>query len=234
MNRYTMMMLLMPLAGLAGLQSVSASTPSCKAPVMTPDHGAIYADRDGTARLDDHYDMQDPVRAAFINAAVKAHPENERLRLGRGSALALMHRRADAERDFQAALARHPERAHTHWSYGWALFNVGDDACALRQWQQAAKISGGHPYWLPYAVAESYWRLGRRQLALRWYGAAVRSQPSRWGSVASIRASTYGRNWSDEQRDMLIEMFHAWHKQAASGSGGGSAMASASTATSRR
>lgn len=210
MSRKMLIRLSLPLAWLAAATCAAAAPTTCAVPHMQPAHRALYGDHDGSARLDDHYRMDDPAQAAFIDAAVSRHPHNERLRLGRGSAYALMGRRAAAERDFRVAIKDHPGHAHDHWSYGWALFNLGEDGCALAQWRRAAALAGGHPYWLPYAAAESYWRLGRQRLALQWFAAAVRSQPSRWGSEASIRASTYGRNWSDAQRSMLIDMLHAW------------------------
>jgi tetratricopeptide (TPR) repeat protein len=213
MNRTTLICMLLPLAALVSASGARAAT-TCKAPTMIPAHGVMYIDRNpATAHLDDHFDMADPARAAFINGALRNHPENARLRLGRGSALAVMHRRQAAMADFAAVLRDHPFNAHARWSFGWAQFNLGDDACALRQWQRAAKMDGGHPAWLPYAVAESYWRMGRHNLALQWFDAAVRAQPSRWSSEASIRAATYGYNWSDAQRTMLIQMLHAWKQR---------------------
>lgn len=213
MNRKLCIWLTLLLVATGFAPAAWGAASSCKAPSLQPDPGARYMDMDAAAHADRYVDMTDAVSASALNRPLAVTPHDPRLLVARGYSNAQAHLTAAAERDFRAALAQAPNDEHVHLSYGRALLEMGDEACAIRQWQKAAALHGGHPAWLPQAMAEAYWRLGRHQLALRWYDAAVRSHPERWGSLVSIRAVTASRDFSDNRRDMLQTIYTNWKQQ---------------------
>ena len=168
MNRKLWILLALLSASVVTAQAAEGAASTCKAPTLTPDANARYDEMDPASRPDRFVDMSDQVSATYINQELSVAPRNTKLLVARGYSNAQAHLRKAAERDFKAALAANPKDEHTYLSYGWALFEMGDDACAITQLQKAAAMQGGHPAWLPQALAESYWRMGRHALALRW------------------------------------------------------------------
>ena len=93
------------------------------------------------------------------------------------------------------------------WNYGWDLYRAGDGEGAFIQWAALAG-RGGNASWMPPTYALVLWTLGRREDAVRWYAAAVRTEPSQWSTTAQ-----YARllpQWRDEERAALAEVQAAW------------------------
>lgn len=212
MNRFTFAVA--AVAVILGTCAYAAPASACQAPTVKPD-GTTYYDVDPDVRFVRYVDMTDSIAASVLNRRIAAHPDETRLLMVRGASFAREHQQAQAMADFRAALAQHPHNVNVRWNYGWALFDLGQDACAIQQWQKAAQLKGGHPAWLPSAMALAYWRLGDRQLALQWYNAAAQTYPERWGSEQSIMAETSDANWSDAQRDMFKAMYQRWARNPA-------------------
>lgn len=213
MNRTIIALLALSLLALsvtAGAYAHGGANSMCKAPVMHPDSSARYADVNPNVRFSRYVDMQDNSSSAIMDARIQADPYNEAALIARGNSYAREGRRSLAMRDFRVVLEKHPRDVNAHWNYGWALLNLGDTACAVTQWQKAAKMEGGHPSWLPSVMALAYWQMGDRKLAVQWYDAAAQTYPERWGKVASIMAVTSNAAWSDQQRDVLKAIHTRW------------------------
>ncbi len=94
-----------------------------------------------------------------------------------------------------------------HWNHGWDLYRAGDAAAALEQWRLAGMERLKGPSWLPPTAALALWSLGRRDEAVRWYAAAVRTEPGLWQSPDLARLLP---EWRDEDRALLAEVVAAW------------------------
>ena len=100
-----------------------------------------------------------------------------------------------------------PMRMALHWNHGWDLYRAGDAAAALEQWRVAGMERLKGPSWVPPTVALALWSLGRRDEALQWYAAAVRTEPGLWQSPDLARRLP---DWRDEDRALLAEVVAAW------------------------
>ena len=170
-----------------------------------------WRDPDPAARAWQQLDHAAPEVLAEIEAALAAGKANPLplVEYGYGEAMA---GRADTARDsyMQALeLSTIPffER-RTRWSFGWALLQLGAPEEAMEQWQVAADLHGGQPFWVPYSMAVAQWSVGRRDEALRWYQVAVDSFPERWSSEDAMSTST--RHWKAHERGIVEAVFGAW------------------------
>ena len=94
------------------------------------------------------------------------------------------------------------------WHYGWDLHRAGDDKGALEQWAQIAHNGPTRGGWVPTTLALGLWKLGRKDEAVKWYAAAVRTQPQSWSSPTDIASLL--PDWSEADRASLIEVQNAW------------------------
>ena len=94
------------------------------------------------------------------------------------------------------------------WRYGWGLYRSGEPEAALTQWRELIVGRGINPSWAPPTVALALWKLGRKDEAVDWYAAAVRSEPGQWSGTATY--SQLLPAWSDEERQDLAEVQAAW------------------------
>lgn len=93
------------------------------------------------------------------------------------------------------------------WNYGWDLYRSGDVAGALAQWQQlVARRSDGS--WVPPTLALALWRNDRKDEAVQWYAAAVRTEPQQWRDPANFPRLL--PDWREEERAALAEVQAAW------------------------
>lgn len=114
---------------------------------------------------------------------------------------------------YAAAIARVGEsNAHYRrllWNYGWDLHRSGDAAGALAQWQALAASRGGsRAAWLPPTLAMSLMANGRRDEAVQWYAAAVRTEPAQWRATA--QHARLLPDWSEADRALLAQVHAAW------------------------
>ena len=94
------------------------------------------------------------------------------------------------------------------WNYGWDLYRAGDAAAALEQWRTLMASRSTTPSWLPPTLAMVLWTLGRKDEAVTWYAAAVRTEPGQFRDTA--RRAQLLPGWSDEERATLAEVQAAW------------------------
>lgn len=93
------------------------------------------------------------------------------------------------------------------WNYAWDLYRNEDFAQAYGLWSELA-AGFGSPAWLPPTMALSLWSLDRKAEAVRWYAAAVRTEPGLWGNPANY--PTLLPDWREQDRQRLIEVYNAW------------------------
>ena len=96
------------------------------------------------------------------------------------------------------------------WNQAWDLYRSGDVAAALPLWVQAAGDRVVRPAWVPPTLALALWKLDRRDEAVVWYAAAVRTYPDRWSDPAALE--TLLPDWSDDDRATLAEVLAAWRQ----------------------
>ena len=94
------------------------------------------------------------------------------------------------------------------WNEGWDLYRHGDVAGALQQWGQATVAARGNVDWAPPTLALALWALQRREEAVAWYAAAVRTEPQLWNDPANFPQLL--PQWSEADRARLAEVQQAW------------------------
>lgn len=94
------------------------------------------------------------------------------------------------------------------WNYGWDLYRAGDAQGALRQWHALLTARGITASWMPQTLALALWSVERKDEAVKWYAAAVRSEPDQWRGTA--RYAELLPDWSEAERATLAEVQAAW------------------------
>ncbi|HEY9540949.1 MAG TPA: tetratricopeptide repeat protein, partial [Luteimonas sp.] len=92
----------------------------------------------------------------------------------------------------------------------WDLYRAGDAAAALSRWREAGIETYNNPGWVPPTLALGLWTLDRREEAVQWYAAAVRTEPMHWRDPANLPALL--PDWREEDRAKLAEVAAAWAK----------------------
>lgn len=99
------------------------------------------------------------------------------------------------------------QRDALYWNHGWDLYRSGDLAGALEQWRIAGAERLKGPAWLPPTLALALWQLDRRDEAVAWYAAAVRTEPRLW---TTPDLATLLPDWAEADRAVLAEVAAAW------------------------
>ena len=94
------------------------------------------------------------------------------------------------------------------WNHAWDLYRHGDAEAALALWAAAADGSRGHAGWVPPTLALGLWKLGRKDEAVSWFAAAVRTEPEQWNDAA--RFAQLLPHWQEAERAQLAEVQQAW------------------------
>lgn len=102
----------------------------------------------------------------------------------------------------------HPLWRAAMWNYGWDLYRAGDPAGALAQWRELVLSRGINGGWMPPTLALVLWKLDRRDEAVQWYAAAVRTEPAQWSTPD--RFAELLPDWREEERATLAEVQKAW------------------------
>lgn len=201
---------LFPRAGVAGLLLVLSAAAAAQS---LPAPAEFYFDEDRGARQPVVAMKGD--EAAVVERLTKQLDRNPRayealVQLG---GIAMRGGRTDTGRAlYQRALdamgRNNRLERPTRWHYGWDLHRAGDHAAALAQWALLANSGPVRGDWVPTTLAMSLWTLGRKDEAVKWYAAAVRTRPERWSSPADVAALL--PDWSAADRATLIEVQRAW------------------------
>lgn len=80
--------------------------------------------------------------------------------------LSLRGHREGAEAGLAKVRAQYPNSVALHWSEGWIRLNLLDFEGALLAWQQAERLHGGQPFWVPYTKANALVGVGDDAAAL--------------------------------------------------------------------
>lgn len=94
------------------------------------------------------------------------------------------------------------------WNYGWDLLRAGDAPGALVQWATLQASRGTGASWMPPTFALALWRADRKDEAVQWYAAAVRTEPDQW--ISTTRYAELLPDWKDSERATLAEVHAAW------------------------
>ncbi len=94
------------------------------------------------------------------------------------------------------------------WNMGWDLYRRGNAEAALDAWLKAADNMRGNPSWLPPTLALALWKLDRKDEAVSWFAAAVRTEPDQWRDAGRFPQLLPG--WKDAERTQLAEVQQAW------------------------
>lgn len=177
-----------------------------------PAPAEFYFDEDRAAQRE--LDNQRGEGDALISRLLRSIERDPRAwgAMARLGDIAIASGRLETGRDLYArAIAgagdRHGLSRSIRWHYGWALYRAGEAEAALAQW--AALADGNiRGQWLPPTLALVLWRLERKQEAIQWYAAAVRTEPELWTSPADLSALL--PQWRAEEHAMLLEVQRAW------------------------
>ena len=93
------------------------------------------------------------------------------------------------------------------WNYGWDLYRSGQHEAALQRWTELVAARGTKGAWVPPTLALALWTAGRRDEAVRWYAAAVRTEPQLWSQPDLPRLLP---DWRDAERAVLAEVQAQW------------------------
>ena len=197
-----------PMSAAATEQGIAPAR-TCPIAAVQPQVGSRYDHPDRNATVRHRVDPDSPTQAAELDARISARPNDVSLLTAR----AFLHSRrgeaVSAAALYQRALALDKDSGHVLWSWGWSEMNLGRPACALLRWQQA-RVETGIPnaYWVGYSYAIAYWALGERDLAVRWYDAAVLAAPERFATQAALKLSI--GHWNAAEREWAPQVFTAW------------------------
>jgi tetratricopeptide (TPR) repeat protein len=94
------------------------------------------------------------------------------------------------------------------WNYGWDLYRAGEADAAIGQWQQLVVARRSNAGWMPPTLALALWTAGRKDEAVQWYAAAIRTEPQLWRDPANFTRLL--PDWRDGERSTLAEVLAAW------------------------
>ena len=160
----------------------------------------------------------EPVKESGEAAMAKLLAIIERDPRAREEAAQLAHLAMEAGRDevgralYQRALtgidARDAIWRPIKWNQGWDLYRAGDAQGALQAWHELVTSRGVTASWMPHTLALALWSVDRKDEAVQWYAAAVRTEPQQWRTTA--RYDELLPHWSAEERARLAEVQAAW------------------------
>ena len=152
--------------------------------------------------------VQSTPKLEILNKQIKLNTNDAQAYSNRGYTLALLGRKAEARADLQRAVAL-KDNGPMRNRVGWAYFNMGDFAEALREFQVAAKRSSFREHYDYYSLVLGYWGTGDMKRALENYELAVERDP-RFGQYQSLNERT--SEWTPLERHAMHETYILWSK----------------------
>lgn len=144
----------------------------------------------------------------ILNQQVQANPGNAQAYSNRGYTLALLGQREAARADLRKAVEL-KNTGPMHNGAGWAYFNLGDYADALREWETAANLSRRNSHYDYYSLALGYWGVGDLKKSLENFHLAVEREP-RFGQTKTLLERT--AEWTPRERDAIERIYALWSK----------------------
>lgn len=160
----------------------------------------VAIDETGEAAMAKLLAMIERKRQANAEAAQLAHMAMEAGREEIGRAL---YQRALQGIDGRDAIWR-----PIKWNQAWDLYRTGDAQAALEAWHELVTSRGVTASWMPHTLALALWSVDRRDEAVSWYAAAVRTEPQQWRDTS--RYDTLLADWTPAERARLAEVHAAW------------------------
>lgn len=152
--------------------------------------------------------VQTTPKLAILNRQIQENAENAQAYSNRGYVLALLGRKDEARADLQKALSLKQD-ARMHNRAGWAYFNLGDYADAVREFEASVKLSNYQAHYDYYSLVLGYWGTGDTQRALENYQAAVEKDP-RFGDFKTLHERSL--EWTPLEQRAIHEIYVLWSK----------------------
>lgn len=152
--------------------------------------------------------VQTTPKLDILNKQIERNAEDAKARSNRGYVLALLGRKEEARADLQKAVELQDD-APMHNRAGWAYFNMGDHAAALREFEISSKLSNFGAHYDYYSFVLACWGLGDTKRALENYQLAVEKDP-RLGDYKSLNERTL--EWTPLERQAMHETYVLWSK----------------------
>lgn len=143
-----------------------------------------------------------------LSGQIKMNPDDEQALANRGYVLALLGRKDEARADLKKAVAL-KDTAPMHNRVGWAYFNLGDYADAVREFETSVKMSNYRGHYDYYSLVLGYWGTGQTKKALENYQLAVERDP-RFGEYKTLAERT--AEWTPLERRAMHETYVLWSK----------------------
>lgn len=111
---------------------------------------------------------------------------------------------AGAQAGLAAAKQRFPDSVGVYWSEGWIRLNLHDFEGALVAWQQAERLHGGQPFWVPYSKAIALVGAGDGEAALAWWRLAQAAYAPELDTAGAAR--THFQHWRASEKKLLEQV----------------------------
>jgi tetratricopeptide (TPR) repeat protein len=144
----------------------------------------------------------------ILNKQIAENAENAQAYSNRAYVLTLLGRKDEARADLKKALSLN-DKAPMHNRAGWAYFNLGDYADAVREFEISSKLSGFQAHYDYYSFVLAYWGTGDTQKAIENYQLAVEKDP-RLGSAKTLLERTL--EWTPLEQRAMHEIYVLWSK----------------------
>ncbi|GEM_PF-740843 len=152
--------------------------------------------------------VQTTPKLEILNKQIAVNADNAQAYSNRGYTLALLGRKAEARADLKKAVELKND-APMHNRAGWAYFNMGDYADAVREFEISAKLSDHGAHYDYYSFVLGYWGTGDTKRALENYQLAVEKDP-RLGDYKTLHERTL--EWTPLEQRAMHETYVLWSK----------------------
>jgi tetratricopeptide (TPR) repeat protein len=143
----------------------------------------------------------------ILNQQIAAN-EDAQAYANRGYTLALLGRKEEARADIKKSVTL-KDNGPMHNRAGWAYFNLGDYADAVREFETAAKFSNNRAHYDYYSLVLGYWGVGKTKQSLENYQLAVERDP-RFGEYKTLDERT--AEWTPLEKRAIHEVYVLWSK----------------------
>lgn len=144
----------------------------------------------------------------ILNKQIEHSADDAKAYSNRGYVLALLGRKEEARADLKKAVELKDD-APMHNRAGWAYFNMGDYADAVREFETSARLSDHSAHYDYYSLVLGYWGAGDKKRALENYQLAAERDP-RLGEYKSLDERT--AEWTPLERQAIHEIYVLWSK----------------------
>ena len=152
--------------------------------------------------------VQTTPKLEILNQQITANAEDAQAYVNRGYTLALLGRKDEARADLKKAVTL-KDNGPMHNRAGWAYFNLGDYADAVREFETAVNFSKNQAHYDYYSLVLGYWGTGKMKEALENYQLAVERDP-RFREYKTLNERT--AEWTPLERRAIHEVYVLWSK----------------------